>query len=47
MTGQVDRTIRTTGFIAGEGDSDFLIAPDGRTVYAADQNRGVVVIPVP
>jgi DNA-binding beta-propeller fold protein YncE len=47
MTGQVDRTIRTTGFIAGEGDSDFLIAPDGRTVYAADENRGVVVIPVP
>jgi len=46
MTSQVDKTIRTAGFIAGEGDSDFLIAPDGRTVYVADQYRGVVVIPV-
>jgi hypothetical protein len=46
MTGQVEKTIRTAGFIASEGDSDFLIAPDGRTIYVADQYRGVVVIPV-
>jgi hypothetical protein len=46
MTGRVEKTIRTTGFIASEGDSDFLIAPDARTVYIADQYRGVVVIPV-
>jgi hypothetical protein len=45
MTGQVDRTIRTAGFMASEGDSDFLIAPDGRAAYVADQYRGVVVIP--
>jgi DNA-binding beta-propeller fold protein YncE len=45
-TSQVDRTIRTAGFIASEGDADFLIAPDGRTVYIADQFKGVVVIPV-
>jgi DNA-binding beta-propeller fold protein YncE len=45
LTGQVDETIRTAGFIASEGDSDFLIAPDGRAAYVADQFRGVVVIP--
>ena len=45
-TGKVEKTIRTTGFLAAPGDSDFLIAPDGRTVYVADQFRGVVVIPV-
>jgi hypothetical protein len=44
-TGQVDETIRTAGFIASEGDSDFLLAPDGRAAYVADQDRGVVVIP--
>jgi DNA-binding beta-propeller fold protein YncE len=47
MTSQVEKTIRTTGFIASEGDSDFLIAPDGRTIYVADAFKGVVVIPVP
>jgi DNA-binding beta-propeller fold protein YncE len=47
MASQVEKTIRTTGFIAGEGDSDFLIAPDGRTIYVADSFKGVVVIPVP
>jgi DNA-binding beta-propeller fold protein YncE len=46
MTGQVEKTIRTTGFIASEGDSDFLITPDGRTIYVADQYKGVVDIPV-
>jgi DNA-binding beta-propeller fold protein YncE len=46
MTGQVEKTIRTTGHLGGEGD-DFLIAPDGRTVYVADSFKGVVVIPVP
>jgi DNA-binding beta-propeller fold protein YncE len=46
-TGQVEKTIRTAGFIASEGDSDFLIAPDGRTIYVADQYQGVVVIPAP
>ena len=45
-TGQVEATTRTAGFIAGEGDSGFLIAPDGRTAYIADQSRGIVVIPV-
>jgi DNA-binding beta-propeller fold protein YncE len=47
MTGQVEKTIKTAGFIASEGDSDFLVAPDGRTIYVADQYKGVVVIPVP
>jgi hypothetical protein len=47
MTGQLEKTIRTTGFIASEGDSDFLIASDGRTIYVADEYKGVVVIPVP
>lgn len=47
LTGQLEMTIRTTGFIASEGDSDFLIAPDGRTVYVADQYRGVTVIKEP
>jgi DNA-binding beta-propeller fold protein YncE len=47
MTGQVGKTIRTTGFIASEGDSGFLIAPDGRTIYVADQYQGVVVVPAP
>jgi DNA-binding beta-propeller fold protein YncE len=47
LTGQIEKTIRTTGFIAGEGDSDFLIAPGGHTVYVADQYRGVAVINVP
>ena len=46
MTGQLKQTIRTTGVIDVEGDSDFLIAPDGRTVYVANQFRGVTVIPV-
>ena len=46
MTGRPQQTIRTTGVIDGEGDSDFLIAPDGRTVYVANQFRGVTVIPV-
>ena len=46
MTSRVEKTIRTTGFMAGEGDSGFLLAPNGRTVYIADQYRGVVVIPV-
>jgi DNA-binding beta-propeller fold protein YncE len=46
VTGQVEKTIRTAGFIAGEGASDLLIAPDGRTAYVADQFQGVVVIPV-
>jgi DNA-binding beta-propeller fold protein YncE len=46
VTGQAEKTIRTAGFIAGEGASDLLIAPDGRTAYVADQFRGVVVIPV-
>jgi DNA-binding beta-propeller fold protein YncE len=47
MTGQVETTIRTTGFIASEGDSDFLIASEGHTIYIADQYKGVMVIPVP
>jgi DNA-binding beta-propeller fold protein YncE len=47
MTGQVETTIRTTGFIASEGNSDFLIARGGSTIYVADSFRGVVVIPVP
>jgi DNA-binding beta-propeller fold protein YncE len=47
MTGQVEKRIRTTGFIASEGDAGFLIAPDGRTIYVADPYQGVVVIPVP
>jgi hypothetical protein len=47
VTGQVEKTARTAGFIASEGDADFLIAPDGRTVYVADSFQGVVVIPVP
>lgn len=46
MTGQVEKTIRTSGHLGGEGD-DFLIAPDGRTIYVADSFKGVVVIPVP
>ena len=46
VTGQVEKTIRTAGFIAGDGASDLLLAPDGRTVYVADQFKGVVVIPV-
>lgn len=46
MTGQVEKTIRTAGFIAGDGASDLLIAPDGRTAYVADEFKGVVVIPV-
>ena len=46
MTGRPQQTIRTTGVIDGEGASDFLIAPDGRTVYVANQFRGVTVIPV-
>jgi DNA-binding beta-propeller fold protein YncE len=47
MTSQVEKTSRTAGPIASEGGSDFLIAPDGRTIYVADQYRGVVPIPVP
>lgn len=47
QTGQLEETIRTTGFVASEADSDFLIAPDGHTVYVADQYRGVTVIPAP
>jgi DNA-binding beta-propeller fold protein YncE len=46
MTGQVEKTIRTAGFIASEGACDFLTAPNGRTAYVADQFQGVVVIPV-
>lgn len=45
-TGQVEKTTRTAGFIAGDGASDLLLVPDGRTAYVADQFKGVVVIPV-
>jgi DNA-binding beta-propeller fold protein YncE len=46
MTDQLDGSIRTSGIIASEGDADFLVTPDGRTIYVADQFRGVIVIPV-
>jgi hypothetical protein len=46
MTGQVEKTTRTSGHLGGESD-EFLIAPDGRTIYVADSFKGVVVIPVP
>jgi len=46
MTGQIAKTIRTAGFIAGDGASDLRIAPDGRTVYVADEFKGIVVIPM-
>lgn len=46
MTGQVVKTIRTTGFIADDSDTDFLVAPDGRTAYVSNQYQGVVVVPV-
>jgi DNA-binding beta-propeller fold protein YncE len=45
MTGRIEKTIRTAGFIAGDGASDFLIASDGRTAYVADEFKGIVVIP--
>ena len=45
VTGRVQKTIRTAGFIAGDGASDLQLAPNGRTVYVADQFKGVVVIP--
>jgi DNA-binding beta-propeller fold protein YncE len=46
VTGQVEKTMRTAGLIAGDGASDLLLAPDGRTAYVADQFKGVVVLPV-
>lgn len=46
MTGRIEKTIRTAGFMAGDGASDLLIASDGRTAYVADEFKGVVVIPV-
>lgn len=46
VTGQLEKTIRTAGFMAGDGACDLLIAPDGRTAYVADQFKGIVVIPV-
>jgi DNA-binding beta-propeller fold protein YncE len=47
VTGTLEGSASTHGFMDGDTDPiDFVITPDDRTAYVADEEQGVVVLPV-